>query len=59
MIPGPAPIAGKMFGFGHMGNIDMHDMISVIAAIERTMMRCGMEIEPGMGLGVLQKDLMK
>lgn len=50
--------AGKMFRLGHMGNIDMHDMISVIAAIERTMVRCGLPVELGKGVAVLQKALM-
>jgi len=56
---GLGPYAGKMFRLGHMGNIDVHDMVSVIAAIERTMIRCDMEVEPGKGLVVLQEELMK
>jgi aspartate aminotransferase-like enzyme len=36
---GLGPYAGKMFRLGHMGNIDTHDMVSAIAAIERAMYR--------------------
>lgn len=32
---GLAAYAGKMFRLGHMGNIDKHDLVSVIATIER------------------------
>lgn len=54
---GLGPYAGKMFRLGHMGNIDVHDMVSVIAAIERTMDRCRMKVELGKGVAVLQKNL--
>lgn len=54
---GLASYAGKMFRLGHMGNIDLHDLVSVIAAIERTMKRCGFEVELGSGVGVLLSDL--
>ena len=52
---GLGPYAGKMFRLGHMGNIDVHDMISVIAAIERTMKRCGLPVELGKGVALLQQ----
>jgi len=51
--------AGKMFRLGHMGNIDKHDLVSVIATIERAMYRAGMPVELGKGLGVLQQHLVK
>lgn len=54
---GLASYAGKMFRLGHMGNIDLHDLVSVIAAIERTMKRCGLDVELGRGVGVLLSDL--
>lgn len=54
---GLGPYAGKMFRLGHMGNIDAHDMISVIAAIERTMKRCGMEVTMGAGVAAVQEAL--
>lgn len=51
--------AGKMFRLGHMGNIDSHDLVSVIAAIERTMKRCGLDVTMGQGVKILQEDLMQ
>ncbi|WP_353097363.1 alanine--glyoxylate aminotransferase family protein [Tissierella praeacuta] len=54
---GLAQYAGKMFRFGHMGNIDEHYLVSVIGAIERTLVRCGIEIEMGKGMGVLLANL--
>ena len=55
---GLGPYAGKMFRFGHMGNIDEHYLVSVIGAIERTLIRCGVNIELGKGVGVLIKNLL-
>lgn len=56
---GLAAYAGKMFRLGHMGNIDKHDMVSVIAAIERALFRSGLPVELGKGVGVVQKHLME
>lgn len=55
---GLGPYAGKMFRLGHMGNIDMHDLVSTIAAVERASIKCGMEVLPGTGLAVLQSHLL-
>lgn len=54
---GLAAYAGKMFRFGHMGNIDEHYLVSVLGAIERTLVRCGIEIEMGKGVGTLLANL--
>ncbi len=51
--------AGKMFRLGHMGNIDTHDMVSVIAAVERTLYRIGQPVELGKGVGALMRELLK
>lgn len=51
--------AGKMFRLGHMGNIDIHDMVSTIAAIERALYRIGVEVELGRGVGILMEELLK
>jgi aspartate aminotransferase-like enzyme len=48
-----------MFRLGHMGNIDTHDMVSTIAAIERTLHRIGQPVELGKGVGTLMKELLK
>lgn len=51
--------AGKMFRLGHMGNIDQHDLVSVLAAIERSMLRCGRKINLGEGVSALMGSLAK
>lgn len=56
---GLAAYAGKMFRLGHMGNIDIHDMVSTIAAIERTLYRIGQPVELGKGVGTLMRELLK
>lgn len=56
---GLAAYAGRMFRLGHMGNIDKHDLVSVIAAIERVLYRANMPVEFGKALGILQKHLME
>lgn len=55
---GLAAYAGRMFRLGHMGNIDMHDLVSVIAAIERALYRSGKHTELGKGVGILMKELL-
>ncbi|HEY6953307.1 MAG TPA: alanine--glyoxylate aminotransferase family protein [Bacteroidota bacterium] len=54
---GLGPYAGKLFRLGHMGNIDMHDLVAVVAAIERTLVRIGRPVESGKGVGVLMNAL--
>jgi aspartate aminotransferase-like enzyme len=56
---GLAAYAGKMFRLGHMGNIDIHDMVSTTAAIERALYRSGIEVELGKGVGTLMAKLLK
>ncbi|WP_236916012.1 pyridoxal-phosphate-dependent aminotransferase family protein [Clostridium sp. Cult2] len=51
--------AGKMFRLGHMGNIDTHDLVSTISAIERTLYRLGKKDVLGKGLGTLTKEFMR
>jgi len=51
--------AGKMFRLGHMGNIDKHDLVSVIATIERAAYRAGMNVELGKGVAIVQKGLVE
>lgn len=50
--------AGKMFRLGHMGNIDVHHLVSVISAIERALFRVGIDVL-GKGVGILTRELMK
>lgn len=51
--------AGKMFRLGHMGNIDMHDLVSAMATIERALYKVGKDVELGKGVGILMKALME
>lgn len=55
---GLAAYAGKMFRLGHMGNIDTHDMVSAIAAIERTLYKIDKKTKLGVGVTTLLKELM-
>ena len=50
--------AGKMFRIGHMGNIDTHDMVGAITAIERTLYRMNKNIQLGAGITTLLKELL-
>lgn len=56
---GLADYAGKMFRIGHMGNIDTHDMVSAIAAIERTLYRMGKKDKLGAGVTTLLHELLQ
>lgn len=51
--------AGKMFRLGHMGNIDMHDLVAVIATIERALYKAGRHVELGKGVGILMQEMLK
>jgi aspartate aminotransferase-like enzyme len=55
---GLAAYAGKMFRLGHMGNIDMHDLVSVIATIERALYRSGQTVELGKGVGIFMHEML-
>lgn len=55
---GLAAYAGKMFRIGHMGNVDMHDLVGAVSAIERTLYRMGIDVL-GKGVATLQKELLK
>ncbi|MDL2297699.1 aminotransferase class V-fold PLP-dependent enzyme [Synergistaceae bacterium OttesenSCG-928-D05] len=49
--------AGKGFRMGHMANLDKHMLVAMAAAVERGALRCGMKVEPGAALAVVQKKL--
>lgn len=51
--------AGKMFRLGHMGNIDDHDLVGAMAAIERTLYRLGRTDRLGQGVTALLSGLLK
>lgn len=52
---GLAGYAGRSFRLGHMGNIGIHDMVAVIAALERSLASFGQEDALGKGVAALQK----
>jgi len=54
---GIGPYAGKMFRLGHMGNIDKHDIVSVLSAVERTAIRNNMPVEYGTAVKVFENNL--
>ncbi|MFN4046061.1 MAG: alanine--glyoxylate aminotransferase family protein, partial [Acidilobaceae archaeon] len=47
----------KSFRIGHMGSVNANDVISAIAALERTLKTLGAEIELGSGLKAAQETL--
>ncbi len=51
--------AGKMFRLGHMGNTDVHDVVAVVAAIERALHKVGAPVEFGTGVGTFLRELLK
>lgn len=54
---GLAAYAGKMFRFGHMGNIDEHYIVSVLSAIERTLLRLEVDFKVGSGVGTFLEKM--
>ncbi len=50
--------AGKSFRLGHMGNIDKHTIVSVLAAIERALHRVGHEVEFGRSIRAYMETLL-
>lgn len=50
--------AGKMFRLGHMGNIDLHDSVAVIATIERVLYKMGNTMALGKGVGVFMEAVL-
>ena len=41
---------GKAFRMGHMGNIDVNDMVTVVGILERALRTCGVKLAPGCGI---------
>ncbi|OPL08915.1 MAG: aminotransferase V [delta proteobacterium ML8_F1] len=51
--------AGKMFRLGHMGNVDMHDMVAVLATIERALYKVGYPVKLGSSVGTFMESMLK
>lgn len=56
---GLGPYAGRMFRFGHMGNITTDDIVRVLTAIERTLFQLGKLDHFGQGLSVYLQEIEK
>jgi aspartate aminotransferase-like enzyme len=48
--------AGKIFRISHLGYYDELDMVSLLAAIERTLHDCGWKFDPGAGVRAAQQN---
>jgi aspartate aminotransferase-like enzyme len=51
IAPALASYAGKACRVGHMGNITVNDMDVLLGAMERSLLRCGADSEPGANSG--------
>ena len=49
--------AGKMFRLGHMGNVDTHELVATVAAVERALHKTGVKVEFGKALGAFQRAM--
>lgn len=56
---GLAAYAGKMFRLGHMGNVDIHELVAVLATIERALYLNGASVTFGTSVGVFLTEMMK
>ncbi len=54
---GLGEFAGKSFRLGHMGNIDIHYLVSTISAIERTLYKVGVKDILGKGVATFTREL--
>ncbi len=50
---------GKIFRISHLGYYDELDMVTVIAAVERSLHDCGWKCEPGAGVRAVQRSFME
>lgn len=48
---------GKIFRISHLGYYDELDMVTVAAALERTLIDCGVRLDPGAGVTAVQRSL--
>jgi aspartate aminotransferase-like enzyme len=55
---GQGELKGKIFRISHLGYYDELDIVSVISALEMTLMDCGFEFEAGVGVKAAQKILL-
>jgi len=56
---GQGKLKGEIFRIGHLGYVDVHDIIVTIAALERTLKELGWEFQLGQGLQAVQELLVE
>ncbi|WP_041367597.1 pyridoxal-phosphate-dependent aminotransferase family protein [Natranaerobius thermophilus] len=56
---GLGPYADKLFRLGHMGNIDINELVTVISSIERTLFRLDYPVEFGKGVNIFLDNIMR
>ncbi|MDD2402695.1 MAG: aminotransferase class V-fold PLP-dependent enzyme, partial [Clostridia bacterium] len=56
---GQGKLQKDIFRIGHLGYINVNDIVVTIAALERTLKELGMDIKPGQGVAAVQELLMK
>ncbi len=56
---GQNKLKGKIFRIGHLGYVDVNDIIVAIAALERTLKELGWEFQLGRGVAAVQELLVK
>jgi aspartate aminotransferase-like enzyme len=54
---GQGDFVGRIFRIAHLGYYDELDMVTVVAALERALHRCGYALEPGIGVAAVQRAL--
>ena len=50
-----APHKGEFFRIGHMGNVQMRELVATIGALESTLSNLGMKIEKGAGVAAIEE----
>jgi serine---pyruvate transaminase len=56
---GQGDFTGKIFRIAHLGYSDELDMVTVVAALERGLIKCGFPLVPGSGVAAAQKVLLE
>jgi alanine-glyoxylate transaminase/serine-glyoxylate transaminase/serine-pyruvate transaminase len=47
-------IRNEYFRIGHMGSVNLGDILAVLSAVETSLLKCGLRIEPGISLKAAQ-----
>lgn len=55
--PGFGPLRGKTFRVGHMGSVNLNELIAVVSAIEYALLKLGFKVELGKGVKEFNESL--